>query len=39
MAATRQEEDARLVYLLQCRTAARADKDYATADQLSLCST
>jgi hypothetical protein len=32
-------EDARLVHLLQRRTAARADKDYATADQLSLCST
>ena len=27
-----------LVHLLQRRTAARADKDYATADQLSLCS-
>jgi hypothetical protein len=36
-AITRHEEE-RLVHLLQRRTAARADKDYATADQLSLCS-
>ncbi len=31
--------DERLVSLLQRRTAARAAKDYATADQLSLCFT